>query len=577
MAATVIGLDVGTNAVRAVELELGDVPEIRRMGQVGLPVGAVVDGEVADVAAVSLALRRLWDSVGFKGKKVRVGMSSARVIVRTIEMPHLSHDELMSTIRLQLDDFVPLPPDETIFDIRSIDGAETTGKTQQLLLAATHHDAVEPLVMALNGADLKVEAVDVIPAALAAAFTRPEPDQDDRVDVLLSVGAGTVVVVAARGGEALYSRTVTHVGGLQITENIASRLAIGAGEAERDKRLGATINPTSAATMLAAAPSIEELITEVRASLSFYAEQTPTRAVRRVLITGGGSLLVGLISALSNDLGLEVIPADPFANVRLGPHTGFDESDLPYIAPYMAAALGVAVRAGRPKDRRIDLSPTNLRSSGPQVSRKLLIRVGAVVLVGAGGAFYMHGRSAIADEQAKLATAQVQLTDVQARAAAQAPVVAGPAAAPTGGASPDVVATSVASSNIDWLAVEAAVNEGTAPLGVIVSSFQGAFVAPPTPAAVAVDPAAAPVATPETVPITSSVGTLTLSATAPGLLAVADWLDSIAADPRFAEPWASGLTVVTQPDGSSVVQFTMAMTVTDTNLVNRTATAGAAG
>ena len=221
MGTTVIGLDVGTNAVRAVEVELGDSPEIRRMGQVGLPIGAVVDGEVADIEAVSSALRRLWTEVGFKSKKVRVGMSSARVIVRTIEMPRLPHDDLMSTIRLQLDDFVPLPPEETIFDIRAIDD-DTTNKTQQLLLAATHRDAVGPLMMALNDADLKVAAVDVIPAALAAAFTRPEHDNDEGVDMLLSVGAGTVVVVAANAGEALYSRTVTNVGRRRQKASLAS-------------------------------------------------------------------------------------------------------------------------------------------------------------------------------------------------------------------------------------------------------------------------------------------------------------------------------------------------------------------
>ena len=65
MAARAIGLDVGTNAVRAVEIELGDPPLIRRMGQVGLPIGAVVDGEVADVGAVAIALRELWNQAGF--------------------------------------------------------------------------------------------------------------------------------------------------------------------------------------------------------------------------------------------------------------------------------------------------------------------------------------------------------------------------------------------------------------------------------------------------------------------------------------------------------------------------------
>ncbi|MGZ4768796.1 MAG: type IV pilus biogenesis protein PilM, partial [Ilumatobacteraceae bacterium] len=207
MAATAIGLDVGTNAVRAVEIELSDPPLLRRMGQVALPVGAVVDGEVADVAAVSMALKRLWDEAGFKTRAVRVGMSSARMIVRTVEMPRLSHEELMSTIRLQLDDYVPLPADDTVFDIRELDGPSDSAQTMQLLLAATHRDAVEPLVMALHDAKLNVTAIDVIPAALALALTRGEPAEDGSVDIVLSIGAGTLVVVAAGGGEPLFSRT----------------------------------------------------------------------------------------------------------------------------------------------------------------------------------------------------------------------------------------------------------------------------------------------------------------------------------------------------------------------------------
>lgn len=577
MAARVIGLDVGTNAVRAVEVELGDPPAICRMGQVGLPVGAVVDGEVIDAAAVSLALRRLWAEVGFKDKKVRVGMSSARVIVRAIEMPRLSHDELMSTIRLQLDDFVPLPPDETVFDIRTIEGPDTSNKTQQLLLAATHFDAVEPLVMALNGADLKVAAVDVIPAALAAAFTRPDPEQDDGVDVVLSIGAGTVVVVAARDGEALYSRTVTNVGGRRMTERLANQLAMSEHDAERAKRLEDDVESAFGSTMLNAAPNVDELIGEVRASLSFYAEQSSARPVRRLLVTGGGSLLLGLTSALSDELDLEVEAADPFAHVRLGAHAGFDQSDLPYLAPYMGAALGVALRGGRPKDRRIDLSPVASGSSHTLISRRALARVGAVVLVGAAGAYYMHGRSAITDEQTALTAAQVQLAGLQVRVA-DAPAAAGPVVS-TGGASPAAVAASVAPGDIDWLAVEGAVSGGSTPLGVNISSFQG--VVEPPPLGVIVDPsvvdtevaAVDPVAAQAALPLAR----LTLTATAPGLVAVADWLDSLATDPRFADPWASGLTVITLPDGSTSVQLTMAMTLTAENLVDRTVAEEVAG
>ena len=557
MTARAIGLDVGTNAVRAVEIELGNPPLIRRMGQVGLPIGAVVDGEVADVGSVAIALRELWTQAGFTSRQVRVGMTSARMIVRTIEMPRLPHDELVSTIRLQLDDYVPLPADETVFDIRVLDGSDTTHETVQLMLAATHQDAVQPLLMAMRAADLKVVAVDVIPAALALALTHPEPDRDDSVDVILSIGAGTVVMVAARDGEPMFARTLTNACGRRTTERIASRLGIGELEAERYKRLGATEDATSAVALKAGTESLDELIEEVRASLDFYAEQPDSKPIRRVLVTGGGSQLATLPPALSLALGLDVECADPFANVRLG-RTGFEPGDLPYLAPYMAAACGVALGQARPKDRRLDLTPTARRSAHAMGARRLLVGVGAVVLVGAAGAYYIQGRSQIAGEQDRLTAAQLQLADLQTRIAAQ-PIAPGEGPSTGNRASPAAVTASVAATDIDWLAVERALAEDSTPLGVVTSSFQGVL-----------QPTGGVVAGASVGPVLP--GKLSFAATAPGLMAVADWLDTIAADPRFADAWAGGFTMVDQPDGSTAVQFTMTMSVTDKNLVDRSVT-----
>ena len=555
MAATAIGLDVGTNAVRAVEIEFSDPPLIRRMGQVALPTGAVVDGEVTDVAAVSIALQRLWDQAGFKSRAVRVGMSSARVIVRTLEMPRLSHDELMSTIRLQLDDYVPLPAEDTVFDIREMDGPDSGTQTMQLLLAATHRDAVDPLLMALRDAKLDVKAIGVIPAALALALTRGEPADDGSVDIVLSIGAGTLVVVAARGGEPLFSRTITSSCGRLTTDRIASELAIGEVDAERYKRLGATEDPTSAVAVLAAQASVEELIEEVRASLLFYSVQHAARPVRRLILTGGGSLLPGLISAFADNLGYDVEPADPFADLSVG-QTGFEACDLPFLAPYMAAAVGVALGATRPKDRRIDLRPVATRARRSLGSRRMLSIAGAIVLCGAPVAYYVQGRGELATQQDKLSAATAQLADLQTRLDSRTSVAGQPSS--TGAAaSPAAVVASVASIDIDWLAVEQAVELG-APPGVSVASFQGVLDQVPAAATSALVP--------------PTVGKLTLSATAPDLPAIADWLDSVTADPRFAEPWVAGLTMTTKEDGSKFVMFTMDVSVTSENLVDRSST-----
>ena len=64
MAKSRIGLDIGSTAVRAVEL-VGSPLAVVRASQIALPPGAVESGEVRDAPVVAEALRRLWHEGGF--------------------------------------------------------------------------------------------------------------------------------------------------------------------------------------------------------------------------------------------------------------------------------------------------------------------------------------------------------------------------------------------------------------------------------------------------------------------------------------------------------------------------------
>ena len=47
--AQVRGLDIGTSAVRAAELDLGSSPPtLLAFGQIGIPPGTIIDGEIQD-------------------------------------------------------------------------------------------------------------------------------------------------------------------------------------------------------------------------------------------------------------------------------------------------------------------------------------------------------------------------------------------------------------------------------------------------------------------------------------------------------------------------------------------------
>ena len=98
-----IGLDVGSTAVRAVEL-VGSPPTVVRASQVALPPGAVESSEVRDPGAVSDALSKLWSEGGFKGRQVWLGVGNQRVVVREISLPYLPEKELRQSLGFQVQD-----------------------------------------------------------------------------------------------------------------------------------------------------------------------------------------------------------------------------------------------------------------------------------------------------------------------------------------------------------------------------------------------------------------------------------------------------------------------------------------
>ena len=88
VARKVVGLDIGTTAVRAAEVSVrrGQVV-LERVGQAGLPDGAVVDGEVIDPAAVAAAIKDLWRRTRINSRRVMIGVANQRVVGRLVDLP----------------------------------------------------------------------------------------------------------------------------------------------------------------------------------------------------------------------------------------------------------------------------------------------------------------------------------------------------------------------------------------------------------------------------------------------------------------------------------------------------------
>ena len=96
-------------------------------------------------------------------------------------------------------------------------------------------------------------------------------------------------------------------------------------------------------------PVLVELTQELRRSLEFFRIQLEEASPEMGYLLGGGSKLRGLASLLTDTLGVNFEPVNPWEAVAVDPKR-FESEQLQEIGPEFAVALGLALRGVEPLD-----------------------------------------------------------------------------------------------------------------------------------------------------------------------------------------------------------------------------------
>lgn len=349
MPKTRIGLDVGSTAVRAAELAEGSPPTVVRAAQVPLPAGAVENGEVREVEAVSEGLRELWTRGGFKSRKVWMGVGNQRVVVREIALPTMPEKELRQSLGFQVQEFIPMPVDEAVLDYHLIEELEVDGRQMlRLLLVAAQKAMVDTLVTSATNAKLEPMGLDLVPFAMVRAVGATGAGMElDRTggEALVDVGAHVTNIVVHAAGETRFVRILPS-GGRDITVAIARGLTVEDEVAERLKR-GEMVEDSTATPEQALEVAMQratQFVDEIRSSLEFYTAQTQGARIERVLVSGGGSKLAGFIDIVRQRIPVTVEPGRVFSKV--GSQLSLSEDAQAEAEPVLATAVGLAIPWG---------------------------------------------------------------------------------------------------------------------------------------------------------------------------------------------------------------------------------------
>jgi type IV pilus assembly protein PilM len=321
MAGTVVGVDIGAAAVRAVEVQGfdGGKPSITKYHELPLPESSVRRSEVVEIGTVTTALRRLWSAGGFKAKDVVLGIGGQRVFARDMSVPRQPLGQIRESLPFLVQDQLPVPVSDVLMDFYPVHEEQgEQGPVVNGLLVAGLKETIDASVNAVLSAGLRPIHVDLVPFAISRAIA-PVRSSHGR-DVIVSIGANTTNVVVVEDGVPQFVRILPN-GGDDVTRALASRMQWSPEQAEHQKR---TLGMGTAMMRQEDRPVVEiiyevvgELLNSIRSTISYFASARPTDPVQRIILNGGGSQLIGLPNALADLMRLPVGLAEPLARVSM--------------------------------------------------------------------------------------------------------------------------------------------------------------------------------------------------------------------------------------------------------------------
>jgi len=344
----IIGLDIGSNAVKMVEIDRSKKGfNLEFAGLAPLPDGAIVDKSIKKPDLVGNAITALHRNSKTRSKQVATSLAGKAVIIKQVTMTSMTDSQLEKQIQMEAEPYIP-------FDIKDVnldffimgDRPEREGAMEVVLVAAKKDYMAEysDLVLSLG---LIPVVMDVDPFALEVMYEFCYPNVQEEVVALVNVGASTININILKSGASQYTRDLP-LGGDSITREIMRFFDVDFERAENIKR-GAdldNVNPRNLRKIFQR--SVDYFVSELQKILDFFSTNVSYDPIQKIFLSGGASATYGLSSTIEAELNIPVEVIDPFRSFKVD-ETVFDMEYLNAVGPTMAVAVGLALRDERDK------------------------------------------------------------------------------------------------------------------------------------------------------------------------------------------------------------------------------------
>ncbi len=338
-----VGLDLGVSSIKVVSLNKdGDTHKLVSLGTIGSPAPGMLSDSEEVLVGVGEVIKKLMSATKIEQTEVMIALPESKVFTRVIDdLPYLTDNELSTAIRYAAEEFIPMPITEVNLNWQVLLRTDPKLKDARtiVLVVASPKKVVEKYLKILTAAGLRPKALETETIAATRSLVGNNPFSPTTLIIQLSAATTDFAVVTK--GLIWLTRSIS-TGGMALTRSLSQHFNFELAQAEEYKKVyGLLEDQLEGKVSEVLKPIADIMVGEAKRMIQSFEAKYPQNPVKRVVLSGGGAKMPGLVIYFANNLGLEVQEADPWYSIAKDKAL---DPKLALTAPSYAVAVGLALR-----------------------------------------------------------------------------------------------------------------------------------------------------------------------------------------------------------------------------------------
>jgi len=350
-----LGVDIGTFSIKVVELSIhGNRRKLDNYAEI--QAGALYEKAFRSFekstlsvsnADVVRAIKAALQEARIKSNRVVFSIPDFSTFFTTFNLPPMTEEEIPQAVQYEARQHIPLPLSEVTLDWQVVDQNQKSPKTSpyKILLVAVPNEVIRQYQDIALNAGLELAAMEAEVFGLARAINSSEKEKGPVALVDIGARSTTISIVDK---EALQISHSFDTSGNDFTDVVAKALRVTRDQAEKMKReYGLRRNSANTEVFSILLNGVSILRDEVAKHFLYWhthkdEDGKDRSSIKKIILCGGDSNLIGLSEYLSVSIKSNVEMADVWVNIadteKYIPQIDFKQSLA------FASALGLALR-----------------------------------------------------------------------------------------------------------------------------------------------------------------------------------------------------------------------------------------